>query len=99
MPRLPASCAAALRSATSRALSRASNASSAAVVLRRCAIALHYDQHNNLTLITAHLAAPYCARLRTTKSQERLNEEVCWRERVIRIVPARAPGVRLLGAL
>jgi len=45
------------------------------------------------------LPAPYRVRLRTTNSQERLNEEIRRRERVIRIFPNRAAAVRLLGAL
>lgn len=45
------------------------------------------------------LPAPYRVRLRTTNAQERLNEEIRRRERVIRIFPNRAAAVRLLGAL
>lgn len=45
------------------------------------------------------LPAPYRVRLRTTNSQERLNEEIRRRERVIRIFPSRTSVVRLLGAL
>lgn len=45
------------------------------------------------------LPAPYRARLRTTNAQERLNEELRRRERVIRIFPSRASVLRLLGAL
>ncbi|BFH17755.1 hypothetical protein PMJ10TS2_73830 [Paenibacillus melissococcoides] len=41
----------------------------------------------------------YRKRLRTTNSQERLNEEVRRRERVIRIFPNRDSAYRLLGAL
>jgi putative transposase len=53
---------------------------------------------------TAVLALPAAdrkrlKRLRTTTGQERLNEEVRRRERVIRIFPARASLIRLLGAL
>jgi transposase-like protein len=50
---------------------------------------------------TAVLALPlaYRKRLRTTNGQERLNEEVRRRERVIRIFPTRASVTRLLGAL
>jgi putative transposase len=50
---------------------------------------------------TAVLALPvaYRKRLRTTNGQERLNEEIRRRERVIRIFPARASVIRLLGAL
>jgi transposase-like protein len=50
---------------------------------------------------TAVLALPagYRQRLRTTNSVERLNEEIRRRERVIRIFPARASVVRLLGAV
>jgi putative transposase len=45
------------------------------------------------------LPVRYRKRLRTTNSQERLNEEVRRRERVIRIFPNRASVERLLGAL
>lgn len=45
------------------------------------------------------LPEPYRVRLRTTNAQERLNEEVRRRERVIRIFPSRASALRLLGAL
>ncbi len=45
------------------------------------------------------LPRPYRKRLRTTNGQERLNEEVRRRERVIRIFPNRASVVRLVGAL
>jgi putative transposase len=45
------------------------------------------------------LPDPYRTRLRTTNSQERLNEEIRRRERVIRIFPNREAAVRLLGAL
>jgi putative transposase len=45
------------------------------------------------------LPEPYRVRLRTTNAQERLNEELRRRERVIRIFPNRASAVRLLGAL
>lgn len=45
------------------------------------------------------LPDPYRTRLRTTNSQERLNEEIRRRERVIRIFPTREAAVRLLGAL
>ena len=50
---------------------------------------------------TAVLALPasYRARLRTTNAQERLNEELRRRERVIRIFPSRTSVLRLLGAL
>lgn len=50
---------------------------------------------------TAILCLPekYRKRLRTTNSQERLNEEVRRRERVIRIFPNRESAYRLLGAL
>ena len=50
---------------------------------------------------TAVLFLPerYRKRLRTTNSQERLNEEVRRRERVIRIFPNAASAERLLGAL
>ena len=49
----------------------------------------------------AVLALPekYRGRLRTTNSVERLNEEICRRERVIRIFPNRKSVIRLLGAL
>jgi len=45
------------------------------------------------------LPEPYRVRLRTTNAQERLNEELRRRERVIRIFPNRASALRLLGAL
>ncbi len=45
------------------------------------------------------LPRPYRKRLRTTNGQERLNEEVRRRERVIRIFPNRPSSIRLLGAL
>jgi transposase-like protein len=50
---------------------------------------------------TAVLALPerYRKRLRTTNSQERLNEEIRRRERVIRIFPNEASAERLMGAL
>lgn len=50
---------------------------------------------------TAVSALPehYQKRLRTTNSQERLNEEIRRRERVIRIFPNQASAERLLGAL
>lgn len=50
---------------------------------------------------TAVLCLPerYRKRLRTTNSQERLNEEIRRRERVIRIFPNSAAAERLLGAL
>jgi transposase-like protein len=50
---------------------------------------------------TAVLFLPerYRKRLRTTNSQERLNEEIRRRERVIRIFPNAASAERLLGAL
>ena len=50
---------------------------------------------------TAVLALPaaYRVRLRTTNAQERLNEELRRRERVIRIFPSRSSVLRLLGAL
>ncbi len=44
------------------------------------------------------LPRPYRKRLRTTNGQERLNEEVRRRERVIRIFPNRESAIRLLGA-
>jgi putative transposase len=45
------------------------------------------------------LPRPYRQRLRTTNGQERLNEEVSRRERVIRIFSNRQSSIRLLGAL
>ena len=45
------------------------------------------------------LPRPYRQRLRTTNGQERLNEEIRRRERVIRIFPNRSSSLRLLGAL
>jgi putative transposase len=50
---------------------------------------------------TAVLSLPehYRKRLRTTNGQERLNEEIRRRERVIRIFPNTASAERLLGAL
>lgn len=51
--------------------------------------------------MTAVLELPerYRKRLRTTNGQERLNEEIRRRERVIRIFPNRESALRLLGAL
>jgi len=51
--------------------------------------------------ITAVLALPerYRKRLRTTNGQERLNEEIRRRDRVIRIYPNRDSAIRLIGAL
>jgi putative transposase len=45
------------------------------------------------------LPRPYRKRRRATNGQERLNEEVHRRERVIRIFPNRDSAIRLLGAL
>jgi putative transposase len=45
------------------------------------------------------LPEKYRLRLRTTNGQERLNEEVRRRERVIRIFPNEAAAVRMIGAL
>ena len=45
------------------------------------------------------LPCAYRKRLRTTNSQERLNEEIRRRERVVRIFPNEASVERLLGAL
>ena len=45
------------------------------------------------------LPEKYRRRLRTTNMQERLNEEIRRRERVIRIFPGVASAHRLLGAL
>ncbi len=45
------------------------------------------------------LPRPYRQRLRTTNGQERLNEEMRRRERIIRIFPNRESAMRLLGAL
>ena len=41
----------------------------------------------------------YRVRLRSTNSQERLNEEIRRRERVIRIFPNEDSAIRLIGAL
>jgi putative transposase len=51
--------------------------------------------------ITAVLTLPlqYRQRLRTTNGQERLNQEIRRRERVIRIFPNTASAVRLIGAV
>ncbi len=50
--------------------------------------------------VTSVLVLPskYHRLLRTTNSQERLNEEIRRRDRVIRIYPNRASSERLLGA-
>jgi transposase-like protein len=45
------------------------------------------------------LPEKYRKRLRTTKVQERLNEEIRRRERVIRIFPNDESALRLIGAL
>jgi transposase-like protein len=50
-------------------------------------------------LTVLSLPERYRKRLRTTNSQERLNEEIRRRERVIRIFPNEASAERLLGAL
>ena len=50
-------------------------------------------------LAVLSLPAAYRKRLRTTNSQERLNEEIRRRERVIRIFPNEPSVERLLGAL
>lgn len=62
------------------------------------AIAILERGFDDATAVLA-LPATYRKRLRTTNGQERLNEEVRRRERVIRIFPARASVIRLLGAL
>ncbi len=41
----------------------------------------------------------YCQRLRTTNGQERLNEEIRRRQRVIRIFPNSDATLRLVGSL
>ena len=41
----------------------------------------------------------YRRRLRTTNSVARLNEEIRWRELIIRIFPTRDSALRLMGAL
>lgn len=46
-----------------------------------------------------NLPARYRKRLRTTNGQERLNQEIRRRERVIRIFPNRESALRLIGAL
>jgi transposase-like protein len=50
---------------------------------------------------TAVMCLPekYRRRLRSTNMQERLNEEIRRRERVVRIFPNEASAVRLIGAL
>lgn len=45
------------------------------------------------------LPEKYCKRLRTPHMQERLNEEIRRRERVIRIFPNDESALRLIGAL
>ena len=45
------------------------------------------------------LPEKYRLRWRTPNGQERLNEEMRWRERVLRIFPNEAAAVRMLGAL
>jgi len=50
---------------------------------------------------TAVMCLPekYRKRLRSTNMQERLNEEIRRRERVVRVFPNEASAVRLVGAL
>lgn len=55
------------------------------------------DAFEDVTAVLA-LPASYRKRLRTTNPQERLNEEIRRRERVIRIFPNAASAVRLIGA-
>jgi putative transposase len=62
------------------------------------AVAILERGFDDTTAVLA-LPQPYRKRLRTTNGQERLNEEVRRRERVIRIFPNRASTMRLLGAL
>lgn len=50
-------------------------------------------------LVVLALPEKYRKRLRTTNMQERLNEEIRRRERVIRIFPNDASALRLIGAL
>lgn len=62
------------------------------------AVACLEEGFDDATAVLA-LPEPYRKRLRTTNSQERLNEEIRRRERVIRIFPNTASAERLLGAL
>lgn len=62
------------------------------------AVAILERDFDDATAVLA-LPLPYRKRLRTTNGQERLNEEVRRRERVIRILPTRASVIRLLGTL
>ena len=66
----------------------------------RCskAVALLESAFDEVTSVMV-LPAKYHRRLRTTNAQERLNEEIRRRDRVIRIYPNRASCERLLGAL
>ena len=66
----------------------------------RCskAVALLESAFDEVTSVLV-LPSKYHRLLRTTNSQERLNEEVRRRDRVIRIYPNRASCERLLGAL
>ena len=51
------------------------------------------------TLTILALPRKYQTRLRSTHSQERLNEEIRRRERVTRIFPNEDSAIRLIGAL
>jgi transposase-like protein len=63
------------------------------------AIAAVLEQGFESATAVSALPEHYQKRLRTTNSQERLNEEIRRRERVIRIFPNQASAERLLGAL
>ena len=62
------------------------------------AVAILERGFDDATAVLA-LPRPYRKRLRTINGQERLNEEIRRRERVIRIFPNRESAIRLLGAV
>jgi putative transposase len=77
---------------------RACSLSSRPPISRPLAVATLERGFDDATAVLA-LPRPYRKRLRTTNGQERLNEEIRRRGRVIRIFPNRQSTMRLLGAM